>query len=93
MYQMRNESYAAFDPDEIRIGKGLLLFEKSRLLGCFNGFSDAYDDGNDVYPAKFKHYGVYTHNHVIDIISHVEPTIEKVNPKNIILSEKERRFD
>ena len=93
MYQTGNESYASFDPDEIQIGNGLILFEKSRFLDFLNRFSDTYDDGNDAYPAKFRHYGIYTYNHVVDIISHVEPTIEKVNPEDIILNKKGKFFD
>lgn len=83
MYQTRNESYASYDPNEIRIGKGLILFEKSRLLDSVSRLSNVFDDDNDAYPAKFRHYGIYTQNHVVDIISHIEPSIQKVKPEDI----------
>ena len=76
MYQVRNESYCSFDPDEQRIGKGLIKLEKSKLLEYLGKATDVFDDGTYAYPAKYKHYGVYTANHVIDIISHCEPRIE-----------------
>ena len=82
MYQTGNESYASFDPNEERIGRGLILFEKSRLLDSLNKWSIAFDDGDYAFPGKFRHYGVYTLSHIIDIISHVEPTIERVNPNS-----------
>lgn len=78
-YQMRNESYCSYDPDENRVGHGLLLFSKSKFLDYLSKATDAFDDGKEAYPAKFKHYGVYTLNHIIDIISHREPIIEKIN--------------
>ena len=90
VYQTGNESYAAFDPNEIRTGDGLVLFEKSRLLNSLNTFSNAFDDGDHAFPAKFRHYGVYTLNHVVDIISHVKPTIEKATTKDIAFSGEKR---
>ena len=78
IYQIRNESYCSYDPAEERLGCGLVLFHKSKFLDYLNQSTDAVDNGMDAYPTKLRHYGVYTLNHVIDVISHVEPTIEKV---------------
>lgn len=84
MYQVGNESYAsAGSPEEIRAGHGLILFQSSRLLNSLSIFSDAFDNGADAYPAKYRHYGVHTHSHVIDIISHIEPKIIKVNLRDV----------
>ena len=89
MYQTGNESYASFDPNEIRTGDGLVLFEKSRFLDSLNKYSNAFDNENGAFPDKFRHYGVYTLNHVVDIISHVKPTVEKVKSTDIAFSEGE----
>lgn len=76
IYQVRNESFCSFDTEEIRIGKYLIVFEASKLLDYLSVSTDAYqfDDGT-FYPGRWKHYGVYTQNHVIDIVSQVEPIV------------------
>lgn len=74
MYQVRNESFAAFDKDETRKGKRLIIFEKSKLLDYMKQVIWADDD----YIGQYKHYGIYTENQIIDVISHVEPTIRKL---------------
>lgn len=76
LYQVRNESYCSFDPEEIRHGRYLITFEKSKLLSYLSGVTDAgqLDDGS-FYPGKWTHYGIYTQNHVIDVISHIPPVI------------------
>ena len=80
MYQMRNESFCVLDPDEIRIGEGLILFEKSKLLESLLMFTPVLLEGEDGYPGgAWKHYGIYTADHIIDVISHREPVIEQVD--------------
>ena len=76
IYQVRNESYCSFDPDEIRRGRYLITFEKSKLLSYLTSVTDAgqFNDGS-FYPGKWTHYGIYTQNHVIDVISHIPPVI------------------
>ena len=76
IYQVRNESYCSFDPEEIRRGRYLITFEKSRLLSYLSRVTDAgqFGDGS-FYPGKWTHYGIYTQNHVIDVISHTPPVI------------------
>ena len=76
MYQIRNESYCSFDPDEIRHGNYLVTFEKSRLLSNLKNITDAQvlSDGT-YYPGKWTHYGIYTQNHIIDVISHNAPMV------------------
>lgn len=75
-YQIRNESYCSFYPDEIRHGKYLITFEKSRLLSNLSNITDAQmlSDGS-YYPGKWKHYGIYTQRHIIDVITHNAPTV------------------
>jgi len=76
IYQVRNESYCSFDPTEVRNGKFLIIFERSKLLEYLSTATDAcqLDDGS-FYPDKWIHYGVYTQNHIIDIISQEEPKV------------------
>lgn len=78
IYQIRNESFSSFDPQEIRCGKYLITFEKSKLLSRLNEITDAQqlEDGS-FYPDKWTHYGIYTQNHVIDVVSHCAPVISR----------------
>lgn len=76
LYQTRNESFTSYDPEEVRHGNFLITFESSRLLDSIPLFSDAFcsDDGT-CYPGPWKHYGIYTQNHIIDVISHCPPSV------------------
>lgn len=76
IYQIRNESFCSYDPEEIRHGKYLIVFETSKLLSHLDEITDARQfDGDSFYPGKWTHYGIYTQNHVIDVVSHCPPTI------------------
>ena len=76
MYQIRDESYCSFDPEEIRHGRYLITFEKSKLLSYLGSVTDAGQLGDgSFYPGKWTHYGIYSQNHVIDVISHIPPVI------------------
>ncbi|MBW3095493.1 hypothetical protein KIH75_09170 [Bifidobacterium sp. 64T4] len=76
IYQVRNESYCVYDSSESRTGKYLAVFEKSALLDDLSVSTSAqrWDDGT-CFPYRWKHYGVYTQNHVIDIVSHDNPQV------------------
>ena len=76
LYQVRNESYCSFDHDEIRRGRYLITFEKSKLLSYLSSvtFVGQLSDSS-FYPGKWTHYGIYTQRHVIDVISHIPPVI------------------
>ena len=78
IYQIRNESFWSGDPNEVRHGKYLVTFEKSKLLSHLEEITDAQllDDGS-FYPGKWTHYGIYTQNHVIDVISHCPPDVSR----------------
>ena len=78
IYQIRNESFWSGDPNEIRHGKYLIIFEKSKLLSHLEEITDAQqlDDGS-FYPGKWTHYGIYTQTHVIDVISHCPPDVSR----------------
>ena len=78
IYQIRNESFCSSDPCEVRQGRYLILFEESGLLSLLPVITDAQQlsDGT-YYPGKWKHYGVYTQRHIIDIVSHKAPQITR----------------
>ncbi len=78
IYQIRNESFWSGDPHEVHHGKYLITFEKSKLLSYLTEITDAQqlDDGS-FYPGKWTHYGIYTQNHVIDVVSHCHPVITR----------------
>ncbi len=77
IYQCRNESYTAYDNSEIRKGKYFIIFEKSKLL---NYYKDViFDFDGEENEKNRKHYGIYTENHIIDVISNDSPVISKIN--------------
>ncbi len=79
LYQIRNESFGSYAPDEVGHGRYLMTFEKSRFLSYLPVATDAQmlDDGS-YYPGKWVHYGIYTQNHVIDVIAHGVPELSEV---------------
>lgn len=78
IYQNRNESWATYFPEEIRCGTFLITFEKSRLLDSICEITDVVQFANGTwYPGSWKHYGIYTQNHVIDVVSHCHPVITR----------------
>ena len=76
IYQCRNESYTCWDNSEIRRGRYLVIFEKSQLLDYYENV--IFDIDFDDRKAKRNHYGIYTENHIIDVISNHPPVISKV---------------
>lgn len=76
IYQCRNESYTTYNESETRKGNYLIIFEHSRLLDYYKDviFDFDYEQTKSIR----KHYGIYTENHIIDIISNTPPIITKV---------------
>ena len=77
IYQCRNESYTAFDDTEIRSGKYLVTFERSRLLDFYENVIFDFDSIDT--KTKRKHYGIISANHIIDVIANEPPIITKTN--------------
>ena len=79
-YLIRNESDCSLDPYEIGEGTHFMIYTKSRLLDSLQIFTDCQklSDGT-FYPYPWKHYGIITNNHVIDVISGDEPMITKIH--------------
>ena len=74
MYQIRNESFA--NPDENRkiLGKYFMIIKNSSYLKMVKNITFY----NDIFDDKYMHYGIFSWNHVIDIISAEEPKIAKL---------------
>ena len=77
LHMTRNESYTCWDDYELRQGDYFIVFDQSRLLDYLPhivemGIVNAY------YPEGYKHYGIYCQNHIIDIVSAIEPKIKKL---------------
>lgn len=82
LHMTRNESFATWDDYEIRHGKYLIVFERSRLLDCMPALVD-YELIKAVRNNGSKHYGIYCQNHLVDIITTNEPIIRAYsNEKN-----------
>lgn len=77
IYQNRNESYTAWDDYEVRKGKYLIIFDRSRLLDYYENVLFDFDN-EDTKKNRRKHYGIYTQRHILDIISNSEPRIRKI---------------
>ena len=73
IYQVRNESYCSYDDYEIRKGKTLHIYEKSKFIDYLKTTVD-----HALFPDEWKHYGISSDNHSIDIVSHEKPIIKKV---------------
>ena len=76
IYQVRNESYTSYDDSEKRRGVYLLKFNKSSFLDYLSSATDACRlDNGSFYPGPWKHYGIYTQNHIVDVIALEEPKV------------------
>ena len=78
LYQMRNESYTSWDEYEVRKGRYLIVFERSRLLDYYEDAIFDFDS-EETRKTQRKHYGIYTENHILDIISNEPPKIRRIS--------------
>jgi hypothetical protein len=76
MHLTRNESYTVPDDYEVRKGRYLVMFEKSRLIDFYDLVIAHTEDYS--WPGRGKHFGIYTCDHLIDIISNSTPIITKL---------------
>ena len=77
-HMTRNESYTCWDDYEIRQGDYFILFDRSRLLDHLSHIAEI-EIVNLYHPEGYKHYGIYCQNHIIDIVSAIEPKINKLS--------------
>lgn len=76
-YSIRNESYCGRSRYEQFDGRHFVLYAKSHYLD----FVSAATLATQEYPGPFKHWGIFTLNHVIDVVSTDEPKIRIVKPE------------
>ncbi len=75
-YHVMNESFINFNKDEEYEGgkfSKFCKFSKSNYLDFI--LKETY--ANEMFPGELKHFGLYCSNHVVHIVSTVEPEIEK----------------
>ena len=74
MYQIRNESFVNPDENTKISGKYFVIIKNSSYLKMVKNITFY----NDIFDDKYIHYGIFSWNHVVDIISAKEPKIAKL---------------
>ena len=74
MYQTRNESFAYLDENSKVLGEYFTIIKNSSYLKMVKNITFY----NDIFDDKYMHYGIFSWNHIIDIISAEEPKIAKL---------------
>ena len=74
MYQTRNESFAYPDENSKISGEYFTIIKNSSYLKMVKNITFY----NDIFDDKYMHYGIFSWNHVVDIISAEEPKIAKL---------------
>ena len=77
MYQIRNESFANPDENSKILGKYFMIIKNSSYLKMVKNITFYNDIFDDKY-MHYMHYGIFSWNHIIDIISAEEPKIAKL---------------
>ena len=77
MHMTRNESYTFGDEYEERKGMWLLKFEKSRFLDLSESNTVITNINLFDSPGQRAHYGVYTWEYLIDVLTYCEPIITR----------------
>ncbi len=72
-YSVINESYESLGGTEY-VGEKIRTYTKSNFLDYVKTDTFATSD----YPGEFKHYAFISHRHIVNIVSIVEPRIEKI---------------
>ena len=74
MYQTRNESFAYPDENSKISGEYFTIIKNSSYLKMVKSITFY----NDIFDDKYMHYGIFSWNHVVDIISAEKPKIVKL---------------
>ncbi|MBQ8568688.1 MAG: hypothetical protein IJ446_05670 [Oscillospiraceae bacterium] len=76
LYLTRNESYCASDEHDIWEGRFLIKYSRSALLDILPVLTECQklSDGT-FYPGEWKHFGISSQNHTVDIITEYDPLI------------------
>ncbi len=55
-----------------------VIVKRSRLLDFYEELLFDFDD-DEIKMNKRRHYGIYTENHILDVISNSKPRIQKID--------------
>jgi hypothetical protein len=73
-YSVRNESFCTLDKEELWEGRLFCLYTKSHFLDYVTRATFATAD----YPGPLRHWGVNCLNHIVDVVSTVEPQVRYI---------------
>jgi len=73
-YSVRNESFCQLDNDEVWEGRLFCLYSKSHFLDYVARATFASSD----YPGPLRHWGINCLNHIVDVVSNVEPQVRRI---------------
>ena len=73
-YSVINESYESLGGTEY-VGEKIRTYTDSNFLDYVKADTFATSE----YPGKFKHYAFISFRHIVNVVSTVEPKIEKIN--------------
>ena len=76
MHLTRNESFTAWNDDEIRQGNYLIIFTRSRFIDTYDDMIIQTEDHS--WPGRGTHYGIYTSDHIIDVLAESTPIITRL---------------
>jgi len=73
-YSVRNESFCVQDNEEVWEGRLFCLYSKSHFLDYVGRATFATAD----YPGPLRHWGVNCLDHIVDVVSTVEPQVRGI---------------
>lgn len=73
-YSVRNESFCILDEEEVWEGRLFCLYSKSHFLDYVARSTFANID----YPGPLQHWGINCEDHVLDVVSTVEPQVREI---------------
>ena len=73
-YSVRNESFCTLDKEEVCEGRLFCLYSKSHFLDYVARATFASAD----YPGPLRHWGINCLNHIVDVVSTIEPQVREV---------------
>ncbi len=71
LFMERDESYTVPDGYEVRHGRWLEVFERSRLMDHLPSYTFA----DDLFPGPLTHYCVCGEDHVVDVVTTATPQV------------------
>ena len=71
LFMERDESYTVPDDYEVRCGRWLEVFERSRLMDHLSSYTFA----DDLFPGPLTHYRVCGEDHVVDVVTTATPQV------------------